>query len=284
MGVVAFGAVRSAGVTTTIAAVAATWPSSRRVLMVEADPSGGTLAACFGLPTEPGLVSLAAAGRRRVEPGLVWAHTQPAPHEGALLLAGPVAAEQARAALDMTGDLLAGLGRLDADVLVDCGRLDPTSPAVPLFTAADLAVLVARPQLPDLQHLADWLQRHRPAAAELGTVLVGPAGFAAADIAETLGVPVWGQLPHDPAGVAALSSGPSRGLSRSPVTRHARSLAETLTARLPLSAVAEPLDGVGGGALDATRHDAPADPVQAATGGAEEQPVAADQHRAAATR
>lgn len=265
MSVVAFGAVRSAGVTTTIAAVAATWPSGRRALMVEADPAGGTLAACFGLPTEPGLVSLAAAARRRVNPGLVWAHTQPAPHEGALLLAGPVAAEQARASLDMTGDLLAGLGRLDADVLVDCGRLDPASTALPLFAAADVAVLVVRPQLPDLQHLADWLQRRRPAAAELGAVLVGPAGFAAADIAETLGVPVWAQLPHDPAGVAALSAGPSRGLSCRQLARHARNLAETLTARLP-------------------RRDAVAEPVRTVAGGGIDEPAVTGPHRTAATR
>jgi Flp pilus assembly CpaE family ATPase len=62
--VVALGAVRSCGVTTLALALAATWPSSRRVLLAELDLAGGTLAAASGWPPEPGLVSLAAAARR----------------------------------------------------------------------------------------------------------------------------------------------------------------------------------------------------------------------------
>ena len=45
MAVVALGSVRSCGVTTLALALAATWPKERRVLLVEADPAGGTLAA-----------------------------------------------------------------------------------------------------------------------------------------------------------------------------------------------------------------------------------------------
>lgn len=235
MSVVAFGTVRSAGATTTLAAVAASWPTGPTVLMVEADPAGGTLAACWGLPAEPGLVSLAAATRRRVDPELVWEHTQPAGRDGQMLLAGPVAAEQARAALGMAGGLLAQLRRLDADVLLDCGRLDPASPTLALFGAADAAVLVVRPQLADLHHLADWLARHRPDHPRLGVVLVGPAAFAATDIATTLRIEVWGELPHDPAGVSGLTVDPARWGARSPLARHARSLADTLTARLALA-------------------------------------------------
>lgn len=74
MAVVALGAVRSCGVTTLALALAATWPKDRRVLLVELDPAGGTLAAASGWPPEPSLVSLAAAARHTLDPDLVWEH------------------------------------------------------------------------------------------------------------------------------------------------------------------------------------------------------------------
>ncbi len=120
MGVVALGSVRSCGVTTLAAALAATWPDERRVLLVELDPAGGTLAGASGWPPEPSLVSLAAAARRGGQPELVWEHCQNLPG-GAAVLAGPASAEQTRTALGMLGPLLGRLRALDIDVLVDCG-------------------------------------------------------------------------------------------------------------------------------------------------------------------
>ena len=87
---VAFGSVRSCGVTTLALSLAATWPAERRVLLVEADPAGGTLAAGSGWAAEPNLVSLAAAARRGGDPSLVWDHCQQLPGEVAVL-AGPSA-------------------------------------------------------------------------------------------------------------------------------------------------------------------------------------------------
>ena len=105
MSVVALGAVRSCGVTTLALALAATWPSSRRVLLAELDPAGGTLAAASGWPPEPGLVSLAAAARRGSDPELVWEHCQELA-DGTAVLAGPGSADQARSALGMLTGLL----------------------------------------------------------------------------------------------------------------------------------------------------------------------------------
>ena len=94
----AFGSVRSCGVTTLALSLAATWPPERRVLLVEADPAGGTLAAASGWPAEPSLVSLAAAARRGGDPALVWEHCHQLPG-GAAVLAGPSSADHARSAL-----------------------------------------------------------------------------------------------------------------------------------------------------------------------------------------
>src|SRR5689334_12733244 len=94
----AFGSVRSCGVTTTTAALADAWPDDRRRLVVEVDPAGGTLAAQFGLKPEPGLVSLAAAARRRTDPELLWEHCQQIA-DGVDVLVGPPSMAQLQTAL-----------------------------------------------------------------------------------------------------------------------------------------------------------------------------------------
>jgi hypothetical protein len=147
MAVVAFGSVRSAGVTTTAASLAMLWPAGRARLLVEADPAGGTVAAAAGLAAGPGLVSLAAAGRHGAGPELVFEHCQELA-DGTPVLCAPPGPELARSALAMASGLLARLGELGADAFVDCGRLDRTSGGPDLFKSAELSVLVARPRRP----------------------------------------------------------------------------------------------------------------------------------------
>lgn len=236
---VALGAVRSCGVSTLALALAATWPAGRRVLLVEADPAGGTLAAASGWPAEPGLVSLAAASRRRFDPAVVWEHCQILPG-GAAVLAGPVSAERARGALGMLGDLAGHLADLDADVVADCGRLDPGSPAIAVWEGADRAILVVRPRLADLHAVAAWTETHatetvptdvRPERrGRVGLAVVGDGPYPDAEIAEALDVEVLCRLPWDPRGAAALVSAPasSRDARLAPLVRAARTLAHGL--------------------------------------------------------
>ena len=156
MAVVVLGSVRSCGTTTLAVALAATWPAGRKVILVELDPAGGTLAASSGWGAEPSLVTLAAAARRTSDPEVIWAHCQRLPG-GAAVLAAPVAAEQARSATRMLPGLLGRLDELDADVLVDAGRLDPAAAPPGVATGASRLVLCARPRLPDLNALASFL-------------------------------------------------------------------------------------------------------------------------------
>jgi len=258
-GLIALGCVRSCGVTTTAAAVATVWPIERRVLMVEADPAGGDLAARYGLAPEPGLVSLAAAARRDSDPGLVWRHTQPLTGNSCVLV-GPAGAAQARTALGLLPDLGDRLAALDADVLVDCGRLDRDSPALALWTAAALRALVVRPQLADLHHLAGWLDADPSGSRPSGLVLVGRSGYPPAEVAEALGVPVLGSLPDDPAAVENLPVGGSRTLSRSLLLRHARTLAGDLLAAVAAAPVAP-----GGAPSEPDQARAAADPPRRRT-------------------
>jgi hypothetical protein len=231
MAVVGFGSVRSCGVTTTVAALAAVWPAERRPVVVELDPAGGTLAASCGLRVTPGLVSFATASRRRMDPGGLWAHSQSLPCGGAVVV-GPPSAAQAQRALKLLTDSAGQLGDVDGDVLADCGRLDPTSPARVTFDGADVEVLLVRPQLPDLHHLAAWLEDTGSARREqVRVVLVGAGPYPVEEIRAAMGVEIAGQLPHDPSGVARLAEPPvARASGRSSLLRSARSLATTLVA------------------------------------------------------
>ncbi len=233
MAVVVLASVRSCGTTTSAVALAATWPPARKVVLVELDSAGGTLAASSGWAAEPSLVSLAAAARRTSDPEAIWAHCQHLPG-GAAVLSAPGAAEHARSATRMLSGLLGRLSTLDTDVLVDAGRLDPTAPLPGVATGASRLVLCARPRLSDLHALAAFLDAGPGAglldAGRLGLVLVGDGPYRDAEIADALGVEVLGRIPWDEGAVGCLATIPAsdRRLRLSPLVRAARSLATVL--------------------------------------------------------
>jgi MinD-like ATPase involved in chromosome partitioning or flagellar assembly len=231
--VVAIASVRSCGVTTLTAGLAVVWPGQRQRLVVEADPAGGMLAAASGLPPEPGLVSLAAAARRHDEPTVAFEHCQSLPG-GTPALCGPPTSERARSALTMLSGLLGRLGELDTDVFVDCGRFEPAASNAALFERADLGVLVVRPRLADLHALGAFLQGRDDQLAPSAIVLIGPGPYPPAEVAEALGLDVAGHLPWDPNAAQALATTPvgSRQLTRSPLVRALRTLADDLTRRV----------------------------------------------------
>lgn len=222
----------SPGVTTLAAAMAATWPNGRGLLVAEVDPAGADLATRLDRPGSPGLVSLAAAARRELSAELLDDHLQDLPGRGGIrLLAGPVAADQAAAALHTLGGRLARVlaGRKE-DVLVDCGRLDPGTPAAELAAAAGLLVAVVRPTVADVHHLTTRLASlHLP--VPVAVVVVGDRPYKPAEVASAVGAALLGEMPFDPRAARALGGdGPTgRGLQRSQLLRAARALAARLT-------------------------------------------------------
>ena len=234
MSAVALASVKaSPGVTTTAVALGATWPAGRQVTVVEADPAGGDLAARYGLAAEPSLLTLAAAARNQPTRDLAARHVQHLPG-GLAVVVAPASAEQTQAALGMLGPAGAVLCGVDGDVLVDAGRLDPRSAALGLVGSCELLVVCARPVLAELHHLAARVEVLRPAAAQLGVVLVGAAAYPPSEVAEALEVEVLGLLADDPGGAALLAGGAAtaRALGRLALLRGARSLAEAICARL----------------------------------------------------
>lgn len=230
MSLVGFASAKaSPGVTTTALALAGAWGTPAPVL-VEADPDGGSLVARLGLATEPGFVALAAAARRAgtVEDLRAFAQRPP---EGPWVVPGPASADEARAAWEagahLLDALLAGGG---ADVLVDCGRASPSSPALSLFARADLVVLVARPRLDEVAHVVHRARDLRGAGCRLGVVVVGDRPYRPADVASVCDVPLLGALPHDPVGAAAVHAcrTGARNVQRAPLLRALHGVVERI--------------------------------------------------------
>lgn len=237
MAYIAFASAKgSPGVTTAVTALAAAWPAERALLVAEVDPSGGDLVVRLDLATDPGLVSLAAAGRRELGADRLVEHTQvlapPGGAEGAVrrVLVAPVSAEQATVSLGaLRGGLGHALDELDLDVLVDCGRLDPSSAAFDLAVNAELLVMVARPVVAEVHHLSSRLASAKPRAVSL--LMVGDRPYSVAEVAATVGASPLGTLPVDVRAAAVLAEGhPNAGrlLRRAALLRDARSLAEGL--------------------------------------------------------
>lgn len=237
----------SPGATTLSVALAACWPAPGRPVVVECDPSGGSLAARFGLAAAPGLVSLTAAARQNRDVMLLWAHTQSLPGEVPVVVAPP-GADYTRAALTTLLDTRASTvsvlrgattGRPGSVVIADCGRLDAVSPALAIARDADRVVLLARPRADELSHLAAGLSMVDLWAMRPSLALIGP-GYPAGEVTRELGVPVLAEIPHDLPGARALCGLPGRrrGPARSPLGRAAHTLARAL-----LSPASAPITG-----------------------------------------
>jgi MinD-like ATPase involved in chromosome partitioning or flagellar assembly len=226
---IAVGAVPGApGATTTVLALAAVWPADRRLLVVEADPDGGVLAARRGLTSHRGLVGAVASllrGRRADE------HTQPLGDTVEVMVA-PTGAEQLRATLTaMDGDRWSALLSDDGsttpgrDVIVDCGRLHAGSPTVDAARRADVALLVTRPRLDQVALLQARVPALRLAGVDPRVVLIDDGPYTAQEVAVAAGVRIAGVLPRDPRTAAALNGERARQrLGRSRLLRGARQL------------------------------------------------------------
>jgi MinD-like ATPase involved in chromosome partitioning or flagellar assembly len=228
----------SPGVTTAALLLAGAWPVPRRAFLVEADPAGGDLAAWFQLGADPGLVSLVAAGRHDLAADIVRDHAQPLPGGNPVeAVFAPASVEQSTAALAASrGRLGPALDGLGCDVLVDCGRLDASSPVAELAATADLLVWVVRPSVGDVHHLAGrvpTLRRTGPTAV----LVIGESPYTADDVAGAVGVAPLGSLPRDDRAAAALRGETAvRHLEKLPLLRSARGLAESLS-RVSLTGV-----------------------------------------------
>jgi MinD-like ATPase involved in chromosome partitioning or flagellar assembly len=222
----------SPGVTTAATALAGVWPEGRRLLMVEADASGGMLAARLGLSDSPGLVSLAAAARRGWDGELVWRHAQTSGDVSVLV--APASADHVRGAVrDVAGPLAGWCGRqADVDVIVDCGRLASDPVAAPLIEAADVVCVLTRPTVDQLRPAAARLETLAAAGVEGGLLLVGDSPYGPAEVRESMGVEVAGVVAWDPVAAEVMAGGSGQDVRRSLLVRSVATLVAGFTTDL----------------------------------------------------
>jgi len=253
MALVAVAADKGApGVTTASLALAAVWP--RPVLLAECDAAGGDLfyrlpAADGGrLNPQRGLLSLAVAARRGIQPHQVWTHTQKL-HGGLDILTGLVNAEQAAGIQSLWGEVGMLLAEVpEVDVIADCGRLGADGPFYDLLAHSSAVVLIARATLEDVVRLRDrviavaqGLANRRMSVVPIGVVIVADRKHFKRHIAEAgqaltvNGAParVLGGLADEPRTAHMLRGRWSTKLDRSLLIRTARELAGHIARDMP---------------------------------------------------
>lgn len=219
------------GVTTTAVALAGVWPSGRTPLLVEADPSGGVIAARFGVADTPGLVSLAATTRRQtVDTEMVWRHAQQLPG-GVAVQVGSSSGDPARAVIGDIADPLMVWARScdEVDVIVDCGRLTADPLHMTWLRHADTVWVAVRPSVDQLRPAFHRVAALEAAGVDADLVLVGDSPYGPTEVESALGVKVAGMVGWDPPAATALAGAGSGGkLGRTLLVRSVAALADSL--------------------------------------------------------
>lgn len=230
------------GVTTLACLIGATWPEGRRAAVIEADPSGGDLAARFQLATARGWSSFVTASRRSGRGVEIDTHLQALPGglEVLVLPDGPRRVLTPHSVKDLIQgcqsaepepwDLVVDGGRL-MDMGLEPGDLGDANPTGPWLDIADTVVIVTRrdpASIIKVRNHASALRRW--GGDRLHLVLVGRGPHDRGAIEEFTGLPVIAEIPFDGAAAQVVTGegGRSRQLSRSLLAASARRLAVVL--------------------------------------------------------
>lgn len=242
-------AVCGEAVSTSCVALAASWPDAGGARLIEADPSGGDVAAWLDLPEAPSLSTLVTRLR---EPSVAEldAHVRRV-GDGLTVVTCPVMPSEAELAVGEASAVLVPMLRDDhCWSIVDIGRHDPCRH--PFAAAAEVVVIVhrqstqsARAAAVRLRRLPDRVAAALTVAPRVVVAVVGRRPFDPGEVetfvAGSVGGPGAGDiavvgLADDPLAAAVLGgrSGVSgQRLARLPLMRSARALAATIVVVRP---------------------------------------------------
>lgn len=201
------------GVTlTALGFAAARANAGRRVVVLEADRSGGTLAVRYQLPRQPGLITLAAAGRHGLSRDELWNHAQELPG-GLAAIVAPEREDRTSAILRSDGQRLGRwlADNADIDVVADCGRIDSDALISGVPSQADTLYLLARPTAEEIQPSAALAAAALDQGLSANWILIGDQPHDPSEIAAVTGVPVAAVLPDDRRAAQAMLDGRAEG-------------------------------------------------------------------------
>lgn len=213
----------SPGVTT--AAVAMALAAGEGSVAVEADPAGGDVAARARLTADPGLLTMAAAGRHVAS--RLSLHTQRLA-SGAEVVIAPTDPEQASTALAAIAERLPLATRDQGAGFIDCGRWSPTTTTRTVLAGCDAIVVVADPSVAGVEHVRSRADALLAIGPPLAVLLVGDRPYSADEVEQALALRTIGSLAIDGRGALALYAGPPRLARKSALCRSARAALDCL--------------------------------------------------------
>ncbi len=235
----------SPGASTAALGMTLCWP--RPVLLVEADPAGGSLALGYAAGADVGgrsLTGVRVAARRSGMAPAIWANVVTL-GENRWLLPGVDTTQQA-ATIDYPA-LASALAGLGVDVIIDAGRIPAPVRHDALWAAADVVIVATRSTLPSVHSAQIAAAVAREAIGATGPVLqsviVGASRpYSERDIRAAMAdiSPVAGVLAWDPAAAGALADArpAPRAFASSPLMRSAARLAKSIAQQAELGQVA----------------------------------------------
>jgi hypothetical protein len=230
------------GVTTTVLALALTWP--RPVLLIEADPTGASAISAGWFRGRPphnrGLVNLAMAHRQGdITESIrdVTLHIEGSTVDVVAGIRSPAQAPTIASIWEPLSTALHGMERLGTDVLVDAGRLGLVGAPMPLLRASDAVLLTTRATIPAVAGARGWATTLKEDFAglgltqNLGLAIVGDGRpYQARELSKLLGLPAVATLAWDPVNAETFSIGRDhkRGLERGSLARSVRAAASAI--------------------------------------------------------
>ena len=190
----------SPGASTTAMHLAAHWASTgREILLIEADPAGGSLSHNLGIQFTPGSASFVASGLPVLSHHLID-HAQDVLFESLHVMPAPASPTGARGIFEILAEAaedLRSIAENEMAVIIDGGRITSDTAGSALTTAAAGVVVVCRPdsQLSSLKLLERVLDPGPSGDGPVGcAVTVGKSPMSAEEWQESCGLTFCGSI------------------------------------------------------------------------------------------
>ncbi|HRD99992.1 MAG TPA: hypothetical protein PLV68_01770 [Ilumatobacteraceae bacterium] len=203
-------------------------------LMVELDPSGGSLDCWLRATGEPGLIRAASMLRRQADPAtLASCATEVVP--GVRAFRAPTSGVLAETTIVALRDrLLPSLSEFDVTLIVDGGRWARSQPTARRLAGCDAVVLVCAPTIEGVEAARWQIEQLEALVERVLLVPVGDRPYGPAEVAAATDAEVCGALAWDRSGLARLlDRGAGNGWHRTSLARSARQLLEGLGVHRP---------------------------------------------------